>query len=104
MPQNLHDTAGQVRKADIDAPCPPDTISAAPFVIWRKNFLFANTPPGAQAGAVIYSLIETAKETGLDPFCYLTWALNTAPTLDRTVDGWVGPLLPANAPEDCRVS
>ena len=77
--------------------------SIKPFVIGRKNFLFANTPLGAQASAVIYSLIETAKETGLDPFRYLTWVLKTAPTLDQTVDGWVQPLLPANAPEYCRV-
>ena len=46
--------------------------SIKPFVIGRKNFLFANTPLGAQASAVIYSLIETAKETGLDSFHYLT--------------------------------
>jgi transposase len=29
----------------------------------RKYWLFANTPAGAQASAVIYSLMETAKET-----------------------------------------
>lgn len=75
--------------------------SIKPFVIGRKNFLFANTPLGAQASAVIYSLIETAKEAGLDPFRYLTWVLATAPTLDRTVEGWAVPLLPANAPEFC---
>ncbi len=75
--------------------------SIKPFVIGRKNFLFANTPLGAQAGAVIYSLIETAKETRLDPFRYLTWVLKTAPTLDQTVEGWAQPLLPANAPEFC---
>ncbi len=34
--------------------------SIKPFVIGRKNFLFANTPLGAQGSAVIYSLIETA--------------------------------------------
>lgn len=72
-------------------------------MIGHKNFLFANTPLGAQASAVIYSLIETAKETRLDPFRHLTWVLETAPTLDRTVDGWAGPLLPANAPDDCRL-
>ena len=44
-------------------------------MIGRKNFLFANTLLGAQPSAVIYSLIETAKESGLDPFPYLTWAL-----------------------------
>ena len=56
--------------------------SIKPFVIGRKNFLFAN----AQASGVIYSLTETAKETGLDPFRYLSWVLETAPTLDRTVE------------------
>ena len=38
----------------------------------RKNFLFANTPGGAQSSALVYSMIETAKENGLDPFRYLT--------------------------------
>lgn len=75
--------------------------SIKPFVIGRKNFLFANTPLGAQASAVIYSLIETAKETGLDPFRYLTWVLRTAPTLDHTLKGWAVPLLPANATVSC---
>ena len=75
--------------------------SIKPFVIGRKNFLFANTPLGAQASAVIYSLIETAKEAKLDPFRYLTWVLKTAPTLDRTLEGWAVLLLPANAPESC---
>jgi hypothetical protein len=32
---------------------------------------------------VIYSLIETTKETRLDPFRYLTWVLETSPMLDR---------------------
>ena len=46
--------------------------SIKPFLIGRKNFLFANTPLGAQVSAVICSMIEMAKETGLRPFCYLT--------------------------------
>ena len=45
--------------------------SMKPFVMGRKNWLFANTPGGAQASSVIYSLIETAKENGLDPYRYL---------------------------------
>ena len=36
-------------------------------MISRKNFLFANTPSGARSSAVLFSLIETAKENGLDP-------------------------------------
>ena len=47
---------------------------------------------------MIYSMIETAKETGLDPFNYLTWVLETAPMLERIVVGWAVPMLPANAP------
>ncbi|MDE6280610.1 MAG: transposase [Oscillospiraceae bacterium] len=78
--------------------------SIKPFVIGRKNFLFANTPLGAQGSTVIYSLIETAKETGLDPFRYLTWVYQTAPTLDRTMEHWANLLLPANAPIDCRTT
>ena len=42
--------------------------SIKPFVISRKNFLFANTPRGAKASAIMFSIIETAKENGLDPF------------------------------------
>ena len=38
--------------------------SIKPFVMGRKNWLFANTSGGAQASSVIYSLIETAKENG----------------------------------------
>ncbi len=52
--------------------------SIKPFVISRKNFLFANTPGGARTSAVLFSLIETAKENGLDPYKYLTWALTEA--------------------------
>ena len=46
-----------------------------PFVIGRKNFLFCNTPKGARGSAIAYSLVETAKATGVDPYEYLVWAL-----------------------------
>lgn len=52
-----------------------------PFVMGRKNWLFANTEGGAQSSAIVYSLIETARENGLDPYCYLTWVLTDAPVL-----------------------
>ena len=61
--------------------------SIKPFVIDRKNFLFANTPGGAQGSAVIFSLIETAKENRLDPYRYLCYVLKAAPSLDRTQPG-----------------
>ena len=75
--------------------------SIKPFVMGRKNWLFANTPGGAQASSVIYSLIETAKENGLDPHRYLLWVLQTAPQLSETDEAWAEKLLPANAPEEC---
>ena len=76
--------------------------SIKPFVIDRKNFLFANTPQGAQSSAVIFSLIETAKENGLDPYRYLVWLLRTAPLMVDNPD-WPKKLVPANAPEECKV-
>jgi len=55
--------------------------SIKPFVIGRKNWLFANTPNGARASAVYYSLIETAKENGIDPYGYLAKVFRAAPNL-----------------------
>ena len=68
--------------------------SIKPFVIGRKNWLFNNTPKGAAASAIIYSIIETAKENGSNPFEYLTEVFRKAPNLqlDSTVDS----LLPWN--------
>jgi hypothetical protein len=77
--------------------------SIKPFVMGRKNFLFANTPNGAEGSAVMFSLIETAKENQLDPYRYLVYVLTTAPNLDQTQPDWVTRLLQANAPEQCRV-
>ena len=42
-----------------------------PFAVGRRNWLFADTPRGAKASATVYSLIETAKANGLEPFAYL---------------------------------
>ena len=57
--------------------------SIKPFVIGRKNWLFANTPNGARASAIYYSLIVTALENGLRPFEYLTWIFSNAPNLGK---------------------
>lgn len=55
--------------------------SIKPFVIGRKNFLFANTARGAKASAVLYSIVETAKENGINPYDYLVWVLKAAPDM-----------------------
>ncbi len=42
-----------------------------PFVVGRKNFLFCDTVTGAHASANLYSLVETAKANGIEPYAYL---------------------------------
>jgi transposase len=53
----------------------PDTNRAEnairPFVIGRKNWLFSGSPEGAEASCMIYSLFETAKANGMNPFGYM---------------------------------
>ena len=77
--------------------------SIKPFVIARKNFLFANTPSGARSTAAFFSLIETAKEEGLDPYRYLVWVFKEAPRRFNKDTAWASSLLPQNAPDDCRI-
>lgn len=50
-----------------------------PFVIGRKNWLFSDTPGGAHASALFYTLIEGAKAAGLDPSIYMSYLLYHAP-------------------------
>ncbi|GMI49981.1 hypothetical protein ScalyP_jg10776 [Parmales sp. scaly parma] len=47
-----------------------------PFVIGRKNWLFSNTSRGANASAILYSFVETAKANGLLVDSYLQTCLN----------------------------
>ena len=74
-----------------------------PFVIGRKNWMFSNTPNGAHASAVLYSLIATAKANGLVPFDYLRHLLTVLPNLTRADEveqllPWKV-MLPKDAPE-----
>jgi hypothetical protein len=61
-----------------------------PFVIGRKNWLFSNTAKGADASAILYSMIETAKANGLTPFDYV---MNTLEQISQA-DGDIEKLLP----------
>jgi transposase len=77
--------------------------SIKPFVIGRKNWLFANTPRGAKASAILFSIIETAKENGLNPYEYLTYIFKNAPNWDiRNNFDNLGRLLPGFVPNSCR--
>jgi len=48
-------------------------------VIGRKNWLFSASPKGATASANLYSLIETAKANGLEPYAYLRKIFSALP-------------------------
>jgi transposase len=50
-----------------------------PFVVGRKNWLFFDQPGGAEAGATLYSLIETAKANGLESYHYLLYLFDKLP-------------------------
>ena len=65
-----------------------------PFVIGRKAWLFSDTPAGAHSSAVIYSLVQTAKANGLEPYTWLRQVLRDLPAA-KTVEE-VEALLPWN--------
>lgn len=67
---------------------------AKSFALCRKNFLFSNTPRGAEASATVMSIIETAKLNKIDAFKYLTYIFKIAPQLDMTKEEDVEKLLP----------
>ncbi len=69
-----------------------------PFVVGRKNWLFSHSVKGVKASANLYSLIETAKANGLEPYVYL-WVLFTELPKVRTVED-VEALLPGNINQD----
>lgn len=50
-----------------------------PFVVGRKGWLFADTMAGARASANLYSLIETAKANGIEPWRYLNYLFEVLP-------------------------
>jgi transposase len=58
-----------------------------PFVIGRKAWLFSDTPAGANASAIIYSLIETCKANGQEPYLWLRHVLRDLPTT-KTADDY----------------
>lgn len=69
-----------------------------PFVVGRKNWLFSDTPQGAKASGVIYSLIETAKANGLEPYWYLKYLFEHLPEAMTEDDFQI--LLPYNVPKE----
>ncbi len=54
-----------------------------PFTLGRKNWLFCDTPKGAEASAIVYSLVESAKANGIEPFAYPQHVLVELPYLGK---------------------
>jgi len=69
-----------------------------PFVVGRKNWLFSDSVRGVKASANLYSLIETAKANGLEPYAYLRHLFTELPKAE-TVEA-IEALLPGNLAED----
>ena len=67
---------------------------AKSFAVCRKNFLFSNTPKGADASALAMSFVETSKINNIDPFEYLAYIFKNAPQLDLTKEENIEKLLP----------
>jgi transposase len=53
--------------------------SIRPFTIGRKNWLFSGSPKGASASAAVYSIIESVKANGLNPYKYLYYIFKELP-------------------------
>jgi transposase len=83
-----------------DAATTPDNNIAEnairPFVIGRKNWLFCDSPKGAHASAVIYSLCETAMANKIEPQEYLFQLFEKLPRIDSTDRKALEQLLPWN--------
>jgi transposase len=69
-----------------------------PFVVGRKNWLISGSPRGADASCALYSLIQSAKLNGLNPFAYLHYVFTHAATLSHDSD-WEA-LLPTTLDAD----
>ena len=77
------------------------------FVIGRKNWLFSDTPRGAEASAAIYSIVVTAKLNGLNQRAYLEWVLSEMPNDERLREpGRIDRYLPwsDDVPDSCRLT
>jgi transposase len=72
-----------------------------PFVLGRKNWLFSGTPKGAEASALLFSLIETAKANKLDPYAYLRRIFEKLPAASSLED--YEALLPWNLSQEVLV-
>ena len=55
-----------------------------PFAVGRKNWLFSDSVEGANASAVVYTMVEMAKAHALNIYEYLKFLLHHRPTKEMT--------------------
>ena len=73
-----------------------------PFAVGRKNWLFSNTPRGAESSAIMYSLVESAKNNDLNVYNYLRYLFTRLPEAKSPED--IEKLLPCNlSPEEVQI-
>ena len=58
------------------------STSIRPFATGRRAWLFADTPKGAQANAILYTMVENARINELDAYEYLKYLLSEMPNID----------------------
>ena len=69
--------------------------SIRPFTVGRRNWLFSDTPKGADASSMVYTMVEMAKAHGLNIYKYLNFLLERLPGTVMT-DGELSKLVPWN--------
>ena len=77
------------------------------MTLGRKNWLFCDMPKGAEASALVYSMAESAKANGVEPFAHLQRVLVELPYLGKSpsheeLEDFM-PWTP-DIQEDCRIS
>jgi transposase len=71
-------------RLEIDNNLPENAIR--PFVIGRKNWMFSDSVHGVKASANLYSLVESAKANGLEPYQYLRRVFTALPQAETVED------------------
>lgn len=74
---------GQLRISNILA-----ENAVRPFAVGRRAWLFSDSPDGAKASAAMFSLIESAKANGVEPYAYLQYVIGNiaAAQTDEALD------------------
>jgi hypothetical protein len=65
-----------------------------PFAVGRRAWLFSDSPEGAKASAAMFSLIESAKANGIEPYAYMQYVIGNIAAADT--DEAIEALMPWN--------